>query len=97
MKPPPDLPTLAAGVSDGMLATLLPCPPAARELIAQAREAFVAYCSAHPEHANVRAAWAGFHAALTTELHTPSVTLPIAFAAATTQPITVNTSAPATA
>lgn len=78
-KPPLDVPAAAAALTDGMIAALLRTE-ATRPLIAQARKAFVAYCSAHPQFTDVRQAWASFHSELQQMFAAdPSSVLSVAF------------------
>lgn len=68
----------ARGMSDAMLGALLGSSDPA--VVASTRTALVAYCAAHPHLADVRAAWAAFHAELQQEIAHP--TIGVAFPAA---------------
>ena len=78
-----------APLSDAMLAALLPCDAGNVAAIATARTAFAAFCAAHPQHGNVRAAWAAFHAELQVQLAVP--VMPVAFTEPQPQPVPIMT------
>jgi hypothetical protein len=70
--PATDCPSRAAALSDAVVAMLLPCDGTNTALIQQTRAAFVTFCQAHPQYADVRRAWSEFHRHLQTELTQPT-------------------------
>lgn len=58
----------ARSMSDAMYRALLPRFTLETEHLKLVRDAFTAYCAAHPHHADVRTAWRAFHHQLETAL-----------------------------